>query len=96
MRLPGGDDLGGAAIRPSTQGEDNGVERRFLVGRCRTLWSATESRYLLTSGDGLWSCWRLVVWESLVARETTVRSYSALASPGGWDPRSAVTWMSLP
>jgi hypothetical protein len=36
-----------------------GWNGRLLVGRWRTLWSATESRYLLTSRDGLLSCsWR--------------------------------------
>ena len=59
-----------------------GWKGRLLRGRCRTLWSATESRYLLTSRDGLLSCsGRLVERASLLARETTVRSYSALASP---------------
>jgi hypothetical protein len=29
-----------------------GWNGRLLVGQCRTLLSATESRYLLTSGDG--------------------------------------------
>jgi hypothetical protein len=32
---------------------------------------------------------------SLLARETTVRSYSALASPVAWDPSRVITWMSL-
>jgi hypothetical protein len=42
---------------------------RLLLGRWRILWSATESRYLLTSRDGLWSCsGRLVVWTSLLPR----------------------------
>jgi hypothetical protein len=37
---------------------------------------------LLTSRDGLLSCsGRLVERASLLARETTARSYSALASP---------------
>jgi hypothetical protein len=60
------------------------------------LWSATESRYLSTSRDGLWSCsGRLVERASLLARQTTVKSYSALASPVAWDPSRVITWMSL-
>jgi hypothetical protein len=73
-----------------------GWKGRLLVGRWRTLWSATESRYFLTNRDGLLSfSGRLVVRESLVARETTVRSCSALASPVAWDPSRVIVWMSL-
>jgi hypothetical protein len=58
-----------------TMEKTTGWNGRLLLGRSRILWSATESRYLLTSQDGLLSCsGRLVVRASLLARETTVRS----------------------
>jgi hypothetical protein len=51
---------------------------------------------LVTNRDGSLSCsGGPVVRESLLARETTVRSYSALASPVVWDPSSVMTWRSL-
>jgi hypothetical protein len=47
----------------------------------------------VTSRDGLLSCSGiLVVQESLRARELTVSSYSAMASPLALDLRSAITW----
>jgi hypothetical protein len=52
-----------------------GWKGSLLLGRWRILWSATESRDLLTSRDGLSSCsgW-LVLRSALLAGETTVRS----------------------
>lgn len=47
------------------------------------------------SFGGLWSCSGMVARESLLARETTVRSYSTLANPVAWDPSSVMTSMSL-
>jgi hypothetical protein len=59
-----------------------GWKGRLLVGRWRTLWSATESRYLLIKRDGSVSWFGgYVARASLLAKDTTVRSYSALASP---------------
>jgi hypothetical protein len=73
-----------------------GWKGRLLRGRWRTLWSATESRYLLTSRDGSMSRFgSFVARSSSFARETTVRSYSALASPVACDPSRENTWMSL-
>jgi hypothetical protein len=36
-----------------------------------------------------------VLRASLLAKETTVRSYPALASPVAWDPKTLMAWMSL-
>jgi hypothetical protein len=52
-----------------------GWNGRLLPGRCQILWSATMSRYLSISREGLLSLsGRVVLRASLLECETTVRS----------------------
>lgn len=54
----------------------------LLVWHCRIFWSTTESRYLLTSQDGLLSCSsRLMERASLYARRVLQGRILALCSP---------------
>jgi hypothetical protein len=75
--LPGGKDLGGNAVHHVAKGKTVGRKGRL-----------PPAGYLLSSRDGALFCFgRLVTRASMLARQTTERSYSALVIPvvsGAW------------
>ena len=80
--FPRGKDLGGAAVHHATQGEDDGVEGEVAGWAVPDLIVGNRVEVLVDQPGWVGVLIQeLVARASLFARETTVRSYSALASP---------------